>query len=141
MTAYRLAACMTLGLALPMSQPTAAQNLTSFVPDVVMECRSSVDGKPSDQCSYTCFTIPRPADNAISTWPPIRWKFARLEFFSKQGRESENWLVAIKGRSDSIAITANTTFFITLGHSFLCVYDGNEPGKPNSVEVKLVKYY
>jgi hypothetical protein len=37
-----------------------------------------------------------------------------LEFFSKAGRESETWLIAIRGRTSSPAITDNTVFFMGL---------------------------
>jgi len=77
----------------------------------------------------------------MSAWPAITWNFERLEFFSKPSRESENWLVAIKGRSSSPAIHHNSVFFVTIGHSYLCVYQGTEAGKPNTVEVKMIKYY
>jgi hypothetical protein len=113
----------------------------SLYPDIVMECRDKATQNFSSLCTYQCFTIPRPTDTALSGWPPITWQFERLEFFSKAGRESESWLIAIRGRTSSPAITDNTVFFITLGHSFLCTYHSSSSGHPGTAEVRLVKYY
>lgn len=119
----------------------SAENLTRFEPDVVMECRATATGDKSSLCKWQCFTIPRPQNNQISTWPDIAWNFERLEFFSKPGRESENWLVVVKGRTHLSPPGPNEIFFVTVGQSFLCTYKGTEPNRPDSADVRLVKYY
>jgi hypothetical protein len=122
--------------------PCLAQNLTQFTPDVVMECRDSQSGNLMNNCTYLCWTVPTPANNAMASWPSISWNFERMEFFSKPDHQSESWLIAMKGRLQSPAIKTDTISFLTLGRSYLCTYTGTEvvPGRPNSV-VKLVKYY
>lgn len=124
------------------SSAALAETNTKFPPDVVMECIEPKTGKLSSQCEFRCFTIPRPADGPTSSWPSIVWLFERLEFFSKPGRESENWLVSIKGRVQSPAIHTNSKFFITIGTAFLCVYsEGTQPLGAEPIEVRLTKYY
>jgi len=118
-----------------------AQNLTSFTPDIVMECREHVGGKISDSCQYSCLPIPRPPNDSMNTWPPVVWRFERLEFFSKAGRESESWLIAMKGRTDSPAIHKNAVSFLTLGHSYLCQMAGSPEDSNPVVDVLMTKYY
>jgi hypothetical protein len=128
--------------ALTISGAAQAQNNTKFTPDIVMDCIETKTSKPSSRCVYQCFSIPRPTDGPISIWPPIAWVFERLEFFSKPGRESENWLVSVNGRPQSSAITRNSKFFITIGTAFLCTYtEGPEIVGGQPTEVRLTKYY
>ncbi len=124
------------------SAPANAQNLTNFAPDIVMECFETNTGERSSRCSYQCYTIPRPQDGPISSWPSIIWLFERIEFFSKSGRQSENWLIAVRGRPQSPAIKANSVFFITVGTSFLCTYTPSLPSAGvEPTEVRMSKYY
>jgi hypothetical protein len=121
-------------------ESASAQNLTSFTPDIVLECRIAGTEKISSLCRFTCGPQQIPADSSMSTWTAAVWLFERLEFFSKEHRASESWLIAVRGRGQSPAIKDNSIFFLTLGHSFFCTYYGGSDGT-DTAEIKLVKYY
>ncbi len=138
-------ACLRIlgaGLTAWIATEAEAQTLTKFPPDIVMECHETGTSKVSRRCEYQCFSIPRPADGPISTWPSIAWNFEKIEFFSKPGRDSENWLIAVRGRNREDAWLEIRTFFVTIGTGHLCNYVGARPGTGiPGAEVILAKYY
>ena len=112
-----------------------AQNLTKFTPDIVMDCWDPKAKMPKSDCMYICYTIPTPASGSISVWPAITWYFDRMEFFSRSGKESENWLIAMRGRRNLSVIPDKVQFF-TQGHGNHCTHEA-----PENLEVRLIKYY
>lgn len=138
------AAVAAMGLflyaALPASPALGTEStLTKFTPDVVIECKGNPGETPI--CALNCFNMSTSSASQPNPNVPTIL-FQRLEFFSKPGRESENWLVAVSGRIESPAIPNNSTFFMTIGRSHTCVYNARERpsgGKPYVIE--LTKYY
>lgn len=106
---------------------------------------------------------PQHVTQSTVSYPPggkLVWQFERLEFFSKVGHNSENWLLVLKGLEGSYTAPPPTQvvppppigtpppvqspptppvlqkIFITLGRSYMCAYEL----KIGST-VDMIKYY
>ncbi len=86
---------------------------------------------------------PQHVTQSTVSYPPggkLVWQFERLEFFSKVGHDSENWLLVLKGLDGSYIAPPPTQvtppsmqssptppvlqkIFITLGRSYMCTYE------------------
>ncbi|MBI3700584.1 MAG: hypothetical protein HY242_09110 [Afipia sp.] len=138
-----------------------AENLTAFEPSIALECRDAkVPANKKHNCEYRCFALggQTPAANPASGVSV--YAFERIEFFSKAGQNSEQWLIVLKGVRGSVPaetpppaivptpgpvapppVTPVTPsplakIFLSLGRDYMCSFE-----TAASSTVELIKYY
>lgn len=118
-----------------------ARDLTEFKPEIVIECRRKGTAEVAPNCQLFCHntsvTVTQPGSPSV-TWPGFGYRFSRIEFYARDNRPSENWLVALEGsQTGDVSGIAPYVSFLTIGASSICRY---MPGDP-ALELKLVKHY
>lgn len=118
-----------------------AKDLTDFRPDIVVECRKAGTVETTLGCQLSCYntsvTVTQPGSPSV-TWPSFGYRFSRIEFYARDNRPSENWLVALDGNQTGDHSERGVYIsFLTIGTSSICKYtpDGS------AFEVKLLKHY
>lgn len=125
----RFTVCIFSSICL-MTTFVAAQDLTKFEPDIVLECQNSKSNQVALGCNFGCFKL---TDTAGP--PGIGWLFERLEFYAREHHPSENWVVALKGRRTSPNSPVAIEYF-TIGQANVCSYHPN-----GDHAVIMTKYY